>query len=150
LNVLKFLTVTVALILTAGCATSPVPPNEADPVPADSLYGMQRSTSPDDARIVFTRDSGATCMLYDLHLHIDGEKVASVGTSETATFYHRPGQVMLGIKSNSMCGGGGLQELALDLKPGYSYQVRGYRGMMGDPGLSLSGRPPYSYKSGGK
>nr|WP_314533513.1 hypothetical protein [uncultured Pseudomonas sp.] len=147
---LKFSIVTVALILTAGCATSPVPPNEADPVPADSLYGMQRPTSPNDARIVFTRDSGASCMLYDLHLQIDGRKVASVGTSETATFYHRPGPVMLGIQSNSMCGGGGLQELALDLKPGHSYQVRGYRGMMGDPGLSLSGRPPYPYKSGVK
>lgn len=146
----RMFAVTIALILTSGCASNPIPPSEADQVPAESLYGMQKSTSPDDARIVFTRDSGMTCALYDLHLHIDGQKVASVGTSETATFYHRPGPVMLGIKSNSMCGGGGFQELALELKPGYSYQIRGFRGMMGDPGLALSGRAPYPYKPGVK
>lgn len=138
----------IALILSAaavaGCSTSAVSPGQADKVPAGSVYGFQAPGSASDARITFTRDSGLSGSACDFVFAIDGVKAASVGISETATFYHAPGQVILSVAPTGICSGD-VQELAVDLKPGYAYQFRGFRNASGDPGISATGRAPYPY-----
>lgn len=135
-------------ISAAGCSTSAISPDRADKVPASSVYGFQAPSSASDARITFTRDSGLSGSACDFVFAIDGMKAASVGISETATFYHAPGQVILSVAPTSICSGD-VQELAVDLKPGYAYQFRGFRNASGDPGISATGRAPYPYTNAG-
>lgn len=47
----------LAVTLLAGCATSPVPSSEADPVPSSRLFAYQAPTQGDSSLIV-TRDKG--------------------------------------------------------------------------------------------
>lgn len=136
----------IAIVAQAGCSTSAVSPEKATHVPAGSIYGFQNQSSPADARITFTRDSGFSGSACDFVFAIDGTKAASVGISETATFYHSPGQVILSVAPTGICSGD-VQELAVDLKPGYAYQFRGFRNASGDPGISATGRAPYPYSS---
>lgn len=141
---MRLLIVTIALMLLAGCGTSPVSPDQADRVPADSIYAFKNKSSSNDARIVFTRDSGGmSCMAIDMQLSIDGIKAASVGLGETVTLYHPPGETIISVGNYTLCGGS--DETMLDLKPGYSYQLRGSRGLAGDPHIRPSGKPPYPY-----
>lgn len=134
------------LLAIAGCSTSAVDPASADRVPSDSVFAFQSPTSSADARITFTRDSGFSGSACDFIFAIDGAQAASVGISETATFYHAPGQVILSVAPTSICSGD-VQELSVDLKPGYSYQFRGFRNASGDPGISATGRAPYPYSN---
>lgn len=141
---MRAITLGIAIATLAGCSTSAVQPEKAAVVPSASIYGFQTSSSTSDARITFTRDSGFSGSACDFIFAIDGIKAASVGISETATFYHSPGQVILSVAPTSICSGD-VQELAVDLKPGYAYQFRGFRNASGDPGISATGRAPYPY-----
>lgn len=134
----------IAIVAQAGCSTSAVSPEKATQVPAGSVYGFQAQSSAADAKITFTRDSGLSGSACDFVFAMDGVKAASVGISETATFYHAPGPVILSVAPTSICSGD-IQELAVDLKPGYAYQFRGFRNASGDPGISATGRAPYPY-----
>ncbi|NMZ77515.1 hypothetical protein HBO32_30935 [Pseudomonas nitroreducens] len=134
----------VSLATLNGCSTSAISPGKASQVPAGSVYGFQTQSSKSDARIIFTRDSGFSGSACDFIFAIDGVKAASVGISETATFYHSPGQVILSVAPTGICSGD-VQELAVELKPGYAYQFRGFRNASGDPGISATGRAPYPY-----
>lgn len=136
----------IAIVAQVGCSTSAVSPENASQVPTGSVYSFQAQSSPTDARITFTRDSGLSGSACDFMFAIDGVKAASVGISETATFYHAPGQVILSVAPTSICSGD-VQEIAVDLKPGYAYQFRGFRNASGDPGISATGRAPYPYAS---
>lgn len=136
--------VIVILATLAGCSTSAIPPELADKVPANSIYGFQQPKSPNDARVAFTRDAGYSGAACDFAFTINGVKAASVGISETATFYVQPGPAILGVSMGTICSGD-VQEISVDLKPGYAYQFRGFRNASGDPGISATGRPPYAY-----
>lgn len=143
---MRILPFCLAIASISGCSTSAVSPEKAERVPDGSVYGFQTPSSTSDARITFTRDSGFSGAACDFVFAIDGVKAASVGTSETATFYHAPGQVMLSVAPTSICSGD-VQEVAVELKPGYAYQFRGFRNASGDPGISATGRAPYPYSS---
>ncbi|MCY1503024.1 hypothetical protein D9M68_371370 [compost metagenome] len=141
---------TLAAIITAsilvGCSTSAISPDQADAVPASSVYAFQQQTSPNDARVTFTRDAGYSGAACDFAFIINGRKAASVGISETATFYVPPGPAILGVQMGTICSGS-LQELSVNLEPGTAYQFRGFRNASGDPGISATGRPPYRYSA---
>lgn len=75
------------------------------------------------------------------------EKLAAETTSgKSVTLYHQPGPVQLAIKNNMGCAGGDLRGLLLDLKPGYSYQVRGYRGTWDKAEPLLTTPAPFKYR----
>lgn len=143
---MRIVAIGIAIAALAGCSTSAVSPGKASQVPSGSVYGFQTPSSNSDARITFTRDSGFSGSACDFVFAIDGVKAASVGISETATFYHSPGQVILSVAPTGICSGD-VQELAVELKPGYAYQFRGFRNASGDPGISATGRAPYPYSN---
>lgn len=141
--------VTAALLAglaLGGCSTSAISPDQANPVPASSLFAYQQQRSPNDARVTFTRDAGYSGAACDFVFSINGVKAASVGISETATFYHAPGPAILSVSPGTICSGN-LQELSVNLEPGMAYQFRGFRNASGDPGISATGRPPYRYST---
>ncbi|MCV4287864.1 hypothetical protein OH708_08105 [Pseudomonas capsici] len=142
----KIVALCVVGAILAGCETTRVSPDQAKPVPPENIYAFSRPTSPDDARIVFTQDSSvASCLGAGMQVFINERLAAETGSGESAKLYSKPGLTQLSIKNNFGCAGGELRGLLLDLKPGYSYQVRGYRGMWDKAEPMLTSPEPFKY-----
>ncbi|SDT52836.1 hypothetical protein [Pseudomonas prosekii] len=134
-------------IALAGCETTRVAPDAARQVAPQDVYAFSRPSSPSDARIVFTQDAGGmSCFGAGMKVYLDERLVAETGSGESVKLYHKPGPTQLSIKNNAGCAGGDLRGLLLDLKPGYSYSVRGYRGMWDKAEPLLTSPSPYIYK----
>ncbi|WP_434695126.1 hypothetical protein J3P89_17920 [Pseudomonas sp. Z1-14] len=109
----------VAVALLAGCATSPVPSSEADPVPSSRLFVFQAS-APGDSKLVVTRDKGFVGGGCNTTVSINGRRAAEIGTGETAKFHVTPGEH---IVSASSCGSG-LKERETNIKAGSTNKFR--------------------------
>lgn len=109
----------VAVALLAGCATSPVPSSEADPVPSSRLFAFQSPTQ-GDSTLVVTRDKGFVGGGCNTTVSIDGRRAAEIGTGETAKFRVTPGEH---IVSASSCGSG-LKERETNIKAGSTKKFR--------------------------
>ncbi|NNJ15576.1 DUF2846 domain-containing protein [Pseudomonas putida CSV86] len=116
---MRILIAGLALMAVAGCATSPIPAEQADPVPSSRLFAFQ-SPSKDQAVIVVTRDTGFTGGGCNTKVSIDGRRAAEIGPGETAKFYVSPGERML---SASSCGSG-LKERETTIQPGGTKRFR--------------------------
>ena len=94
-----------ALLTLAGCATSIVHPDQADPVPADRLYAFTQKTGSDDAKITVVRDEGLYGSACGLIVRIDGKRAAMLSTGEVASFHVTPGEHSLsaGLSGQGMC-----------------------------------------------
>lgn len=99
---MRILIAALGLAMLAGCATSPVPAEQADPVPRSRLFAFQ-SPSGGKAVILVTRDTGFTGGACNTKVSIDGRLAAEIGPGETARFYVPAGERML---SASSCGSG--------------------------------------------
>lgn len=143
----RFLLVGLACIAATGCETTKVLPDHAHQVSAEDIYAFSRPSSSDDARIVFTQDSGAvSCLGAGMQVFLNEKLAAETSSGKSVTLYHQPGPVQLSIKNNMGCAGGDLRGLLLDLKPGYSYQVRGYRGTWDKAEPLLTSPAPFKYR----
>lgn len=96
-----------ALLFVAGCQTSPISPENADPVPASRLYGLQEGG---EAKVIVTRDSGLYGSGCNVRLFVDGKLAGEFASGEVATFHVAPGQHVAGVKPSAACGGGSLAE----------------------------------------
>lgn len=121
-NAMRNLLGAMLLVLLAGCATTPTPSESADPVPGDRLYAYQQNTG-GEATLVVTRDNGFLGSACNTRLMIDGRLAAEIGPGETAKFYIPAGDVILGVNSNSVCGGG-LKEREAKLSAGMVKKFR--------------------------
>ncbi|WP_152644291.1 hypothetical protein [Pseudomonas sp. ES3-33] len=143
---LKVICVTVLAFVISGCETTQVSADRAKQVAQSDVYAFSRQKNPDDARIVFTQDAGAmSCFGAGMSVYLDGQLAAKTSHGESVKLYHAPGPAQLSIKNNAMCAGGDLSGLLLELKPGLSYQVRGYRGMWDKPEPLLTAPSPFKY-----
>lgn len=109
----------LAIALLAGCATSPVPSSEAEPVPLSRLFAYQAPTQGDSTLIV-TRDKGFVGGGCNTAVSIDGRRAAEIGTGESAKFRVTPGEH---IVSASSCGSG-LKERETSIKAGSTKKFR--------------------------
>jgi len=142
----KVLCMAVLALMMTGCETTQISPDRAKQVSPSEVYAFGRQKNPDDARIVFTQDAGAmSCLGAGMSIYVDGQLAAKTTHGESVRLYHAPGPVQLSIKNNAMCAGGDLSGLLLELKPGYSYQVRGYRGMWDKPEPLLTTPAPFKF-----
>ncbi|WP_445572076.1 hypothetical protein [Pseudomonas sp. E102] len=116
---MKLIVGALAVALLAGCATSPVPSSEADPVPSSRLFAFQAPT-PGGATLVVTRDKGFVGGGCNTAVSIDGRRAAEIGTGETAKFRVTPGEH---IVSASSCGSG-LKERETEIKAGSTKKFR--------------------------
>jgi len=103
--------------LLSGCATSPIPSSQADPVPAGRLLAFQATPASPYGTLVVTRDSGFTGSACNTILYIDGKKSAEIASGESAKFYLEPGERIVGVNSTTLCGGG-LKERSFVLDAG--------------------------------
>ncbi|MDB5995273.1 MAG: hypothetical protein JWP42_2409 [Pseudomonas sp.] len=111
----------VAVMLLAGCATSPISADHADPVPKSRIYAFDNKA---DAQIVVTRDSGLYGSGCNYRLFIDGTLAAEFASGEVAKFGVKPGSHILGIKPSAACGGWGLVEREVQVGAGESVRRR--------------------------
>lgn len=116
---MKFIVGALAVVLLAGCATSPVPADKADPVPSSRLFSNQKPGS-GDAILIVTRDTGFVGGGCNTTVSIDGRKSAEIGAGETAKFFVPAGDHIL---SASACGSG-LKEREASIKAGSTKRFR--------------------------
>lgn len=109
----------IAVALLAGCATSPVPSGEADPVPSSRLFAFQAPTQ-ENSTLIVTRDKGFVGGGCNTTVSIDGRRAAEIGPGETAAFRVDAGEH---IVSASSCGSG-LKERETTIKAGSSKKFR--------------------------
>ena len=109
----------LASTLLAGCATSPVPAEKADPVPSARLYAYQPPLS-GQATLIITRDKGFTGSGCNTKISIDGQRAASIASGESAKFYLAAGEHMI---SASSCGSE-LKEREVSIAPGATKRYR--------------------------
>ncbi|WP_415842537.1 hypothetical protein [Pseudomonas wadenswilerensis] len=113
----------VTAALLAGCATSPIPSNQADPVPAARLTGYQMKPKVGFGTLVVTRDTGFTGAACNTLVYIDGKQSAEIGSGETAKFYLPAGERIIGVNSTTLCGGG-LKERSFVMDAGATKKYR--------------------------
>ncbi|OWF76980.1 hypothetical protein B4900_17825 [Yersinia rohdei] len=141
---MKKLIIALAVLVLAGCGTSPVPSNEAVSVPQERVFGFQKNVA-DFPTLIVTRDNGwlagGGCFVAIL---IDGKVVARIGTGETVKFYVEPGRKIIGIsgdeKGGGLCSaqfGQQIKESSVELK---SNEVQRFR-ISGDTNSGLDIRP---------
>lgn len=116
---MKFFVGALAVALLAGCATSPVPSEKAEPVPSSRLFSNQKPSS-GDAILIVTRDTGFVGGGCNTTVSIDGRKSAEIGAGETAKFFVQAGDHIL---SASACGSG-LKEREASIKAGSTKRFR--------------------------
>ncbi|MBF6029686.1 hypothetical protein ICY20_18205 [Pseudomonas sp. P115] len=108
-----------SVLLLAGCASSPIPSSQADPVPSTRLFAYQASVQ-GESFLVVTRDKGFAGSGCNGTVSIDGVRAAEVGTGETAKFRVTPGEHIVSV---STCGSG-LKERETTIKPGATKKFR--------------------------
>lgn len=121
----------------AGCATTPIPAEQAKPVPAVRLFGYQQPPSRDYATLQITRDSGMPGARNDVKISIDNHRAAEIGPGESARFYVPVGEVIIGAKLDEFLLSQPLVERTVELKPG---QARRYRISI-TPGVGVDVHP---------
>lgn len=141
---MRILIAAMALMILAGCSTSPVSSSEAERVPTERLKAFQDPKG-GSALMVVTRDKGlfAGGGCYTAVL-IDGKVAGRLGTGETATFYLPEGRHIYGLSGDAE--GGGLcaaqigqvvRESAGEFKSGETQKFR----ISGDTNAWLELRP---------
>lgn len=84
-----------ALLLVAGCATTPTGADRATSALGDRLLAYQDKLEGPSGRIVVTRDSGFLGGACFYAVSINGKLAARLAVGESATFYVAPGEILL-------------------------------------------------------
>ncbi|KTC10565.1 hypothetical protein AO391_26435 [Pseudomonas marginalis ICMP 9505] len=116
---MRILIAAVAMMVLAGCATSPLPAENADPVPGSRVFAFQAPLEGKSSLIV-TRDKGFVGSACNTNISIDGTRAAAIGSGETANFHLTPGEHMI---SASSCGSG-LKEREVSIPTGSTKRYR--------------------------
>ena len=131
---MRLLICALGLALLAGCATSPVPLNQAEQAPASRISGYQADIS-GGGQIIVTRDSGFPGGGCYATVFINGEPVARLNPKEKAHFNVPAGEWMVGaaLEGKGLCGLNSerLEAEAL-VKPGQIKKYRIYTSADGD------------------
>lgn len=107
-----YLFLIIASVVLAGCATTPPSLSEIRPAPKERLLAFQNKTEATSSKLVVTRDTGLVGGMCFYTLSINNVLAARLDTSETASFYLEPGELLLRVGTDSE--GKGLCSFALD------------------------------------
>lgn len=117
----------ILLILTVcifGCATSPTPESLARPIP-DSRIFLNFNIAKDQAsKVVVIRDSGILGSANQLHLFLDGKRLASLEAGEILEITLPSGEHVFGVKPTDPFGLASIFSIDQDIKPGRTYKYR--------------------------
>lgn len=117
----RLLIAALAGAMLAGCSTSPISADKADPVPHDRLFAFGEKTN---SQLVVTRDSGMFGAGCNSRFYIDGKLAAEFASGEVARFGLQPGTRVIGVKPSAACGGGALVEREVSVTAGETVRRR--------------------------
>jgi hypothetical protein len=126
-----FLTLTISLFLF-GCATTPVPTEQATPVPTDRIINnkyleKQQGTS----EVIVKRDTGMVGAGCTSRVYVDAISIADIWSSEKIILFLPDGDHVIGAEPNSFCSGG-LSETNASVAAGKRLVFRISNGSNGD------------------
>jgi hypothetical protein len=120
---------TLAVALLAGCASTAIPVNQADPVPADELYAYQTKPKGDSGKLTVVRDAGMVGSGCDIVVYIDGRRAAKIGTSQRASFFLPAGTANIGagLAGSGLCAGAAIRTISANVSNGKEslYRISG-------------------------
>ncbi|MGX8847709.1 hypothetical protein [Pseudomonas aeruginosa] len=95
-----------ALLLVAGCSTSPVSVETAAPAKAANVYAYQSKPAGPSGSLTVVRDSGFVGGGCDMGVYVDGRLVARIATKEKVTLFLPVGSKVVGagIVGAGLCG----------------------------------------------
>jgi len=102
----------LALLSLAGCWTSPITAEKADPIPAQRQYWV---SSPSPSKLIVTRDTGLFGVGCNHRFYIDGVLAAEFASGEVGVFAVDPGRHILSVKPSASCGGGAVTEREVEV-----------------------------------
>lgn len=126
--------------MLAACATTPVRPGAAVPVPASRMLAFEAPAS-GDAAVVVARDAGFMGHGCGIVVSIDGTDAAIMGAGEEATLYVAPGGHILGAHSSNkgLCSiGGAAQSRTLKFSAGASQHPQFRVGLLSSGDIAVT------------
>ncbi|BAP44768.1 putative uncharacterized protein [Pseudomonas sp. StFLB209] len=120
---MRFMLLAFVLMFLSGCATDPIPAEQADPVARDQIFANHRQPSVPYGTLWVTRDTGFIGSACRALIYINGTHSASVWAGETARFYLPVGAHIIGANSSTFCGGG-LKERQVEVKAYQEHRMR--------------------------
>lgn len=118
---MRFLIGIFVFVLVAGCGSSPVSADRADPVPTTRLFAFGDKA---EAQLIVTRDGGLYGSGCNYRFYIDGTLAAEFAAGEVARFGLPAGRHILGSTFSGACGGGSVVEREIDIRPGETMKRR--------------------------
>lgn len=120
----KVLLIGVTALVLNACATKPLSPHEAKPVPVERLYLYQTSPNGNYGTLVVTRDSGMMASAAPVKISINGNLAAELNQGETASFMLPEGRLMIGALSELGIFSTGLNEAKDSITAGEEVRYR--------------------------
>ena len=118
---MRFLIGIFVFVLVAGCGSSPVSSDRADPVPTQRLFAFSDKA---EAQLIVTRDGGLYGSGCNYRFYIDGTLAAEFAAGEVARFGLPAGRHILSSTFSGACGGGSVVEREIDIRPGETMKRR--------------------------
>ncbi|WP_339494440.1 hypothetical protein [Pseudomonas sp. EA_35y_Pfl1_P108] len=139
---LKITAVATLVALMSGCSTTPVPFDQAKPVPSSRVMAFGKKPTESYSTIQIARDTGFVGGGCFVAVHIDGRAAARIDTGEVVSLYVTPGEHLVGLGADERGSGtcswsGALKEQATILKAGQTKRFR----IGGDTNIGLDIRP---------
>lgn len=126
---MKLIVGALAVALLAGCASSAISVNQAEPVPRDELYAFQSKPPGESGKVTVVRDSGAVGSGCDIVVYVDGRKAAKIGTGQRASFYLPVGtpSIGAGLAGSGLCAGAAIRTVSANVQAGKEslYRISG-------------------------
>lgn len=125
----KLCLISAGLLLLSGCATQPVPTEQATMVPQIRIIDMAYTTEKEgSASLIVKRDSGFAGSGCNVRIYIDSQPIADIDRSEKIKIYVQPGEYTLSVEPTSICVAG-LKEIPIKVNSDDSKVYRiGYSG----------------------
>ena len=112
----------VILITGTGCATTPIPTNEA--TPGRILDGRYSQPLQDSGLVIVKRDNGLAGGACSAKVFVDGLAVANLGIAEKALLYLPIGEHVLSTQASGMCWGAISSEVVANVQGNKSIAYR--------------------------
>lgn len=123
LGFIKRVTILALTSFIVACATTPTPLDQAKTVPDERVY-VYNPKLDEKVRAVFVRDEGFVGSAVQMHLYVNGNKVASFDPGERLDLYLSSGEYIFGVIPTDPFGGHTIYSITQNLESEKTYYYR--------------------------
>jgi hypothetical protein len=104
---MKKIALVVAILSIAGCASTPIPNEEAQPVPGKQILQTDLLVKKDNTgKVIIKRDSGFVGSMCLSRVYVDGKELADLDPAQKIEIYPTVGSHIFSTKPRGICAGG--------------------------------------------